>query len=62
MDAPTTKSLMTIFGVAADVNGPVDFPAGTYQLRLRLTEADPCDVAVNATGISMTVTTLGTTS
>ena len=62
MNAPTTKSLMTIFGVAADVNGPVDFPAGTYQVRLRIAEDDPCGVQVNATGISMTVTTLGTTA
>ena len=60
MDAPTTKALMTIFGVAADVNGPVDLVPGTYQVRLRLTEDSPCNVAVNATGISMTVTTLGT--
>lgn len=61
MDAPTTKALMTIFGVAADGNGPVDLVPGTYQVRLRLTEDSPCNVAVNATGISMTVTTLGTT-
>ncbi|MBU6364098.1 MAG: hypothetical protein KGQ95_07775 [Acidobacteria bacterium] len=60
MDAPTTKALMSIFGVAADVNGPVDLVPGTYQVRLRLTEDSPCNVAVNATGISMTVTTLGT--
>ena len=61
MDAPTTKVLMTIFGVAADGTGPVDLAPGTYQVRLRLTEDTPCNVAVNATGISMTVTTLGAT-
>jgi hypothetical protein len=60
MNAPTTKSLMTIFGVAASAGNPVDVPPGTYQVRLRLTEDTPCNVAVDATGISMTVTTLGT--
>ncbi len=60
MNAPTTTQLMTILGVAADVNGPVNLPAGTYQVRLRLTEDNPCGVQVDATGISMTVTSLGT--
>jgi len=60
MDAPTTKSLMTIFGVASSGGNPVNIPAGTYQVRLRLTEDTPCNIAVNATGITLTVTTLGT--
>ena len=60
MNAPTTTQLMTILGVAADVNGPVNLPGGTYQVRLRLTEDNPCGVQVDATGISLTVTTLGT--
>ena len=60
MNAPTTKQLMTIVGIASGVSGPVDLVPGTYQLRLRLTEDSPCNVAVNATGISLTATTLGT--
>ena len=59
MNAPTTKDLMTIIGIASDVNGPIDLMPGTYQLRLRLTEDSPCNVAVNATGISLTAVTLG---
>ena len=59
MDAPTTKMLMTIAGIASGVSGPVDLMPGTYQLRLRLTEDSPCNVAVNATGISLTAVTLG---
>lgn len=60
MDAPTVKDLMTIIGIASDVSGPVDLAPGTYQLRLRLTEDSPCNVAVDATGISLTAITLGT--
>lgn len=60
MDAPTTKTLMTIVGVASSGGAPVNIPAGTYQVRLRLTEDSPCNIAVNATGITLTVTTLGT--
>jgi hypothetical protein len=62
MTAPTQPDLMSITGVISSAGAPVDLPAGTYQVRFRMVEDDPCTVPVPIDAITPTlsVVTLGT--
>ncbi len=60
MTAPTQPDLMSITGVISSAGAPVDLPAGTYQVRFRMVEDDPCTVPIDATTPTLSVVTLGT--
>ena len=59
MTAPLVPTLMTLTGIISDIGGPVDLPAGSYQVRFRLAETAPCTVAITATAPTLSVVTLG---
>lgn len=59
MTAPVVPTLMTLTGIISDIGGPVDLPAGSYQVRFRLAETAPCTVAITATAPTLSVVTLG---
>lgn len=60
MTVPTAPALSAFSGVLSSAGSPVDIPAGTYQLRLQLTQSTGCTEGVSITSPTMTVTTLGT--
>lgn len=61
MAIPTTPMMMAFSGIIEDQAGPVDLPAGSYQLRLRMTESSPCNIAIAAVSPTVTVVALGIT-
>ncbi len=61
MTAPVVATLMTVTGVLSQAGVPVDFPAGTYQVRFRLSETAPCSISITATSPTLTLVALGTT-
>jgi Collagen triple helix repeat (20 copies) len=61
IDAPTNWTLMAFSGLVSDVGGPVQLPAGTYQVQLTLAETADCNTIVSARSATLTVVALGIT-
>lgn len=61
MPITVSPMMMSFSGIISDQAGPVDLPAGSYQMRLRMTETAPCTIGIDATSPTVTVAAFGVT-
>ena len=61
MPVTVSPMMMSFSGVIRDQAGPVDLPAGSYQVALRMTEDAPCTIAIDAVSPRVTVAAFGVT-
>lgn len=59
MPVTVSPMMMSFSGLISDQAGPIDLPAGSYQVRLRMTETAPCTIAINAVSPRVTVASFG---
>ena len=59
MPITVSPMMMSFSGVVRDQAGPLDLPAGSYQVRLRMTETTPCTIGIDAVGPTVTVAAFG---
>jgi hypothetical protein len=53
-------SVISFGGIASSLGAPVELPAGTYQVRARLTQDVGCSATISATNPTLSVVLLGT--
>lgn len=61
MPITVAPMMMSFSGIISDQVGPVDLPAGSYQVRPTMTETTPCTIGIDAVSPTVTVAAFGVT-